>query len=86
MNRTTFSACLARAMGRHLNVERWFDTTSTGTLKRKRVSAERAAQFPACYREIYRTQGLAKLTKLIRQENDLSLQAAWQRIKSMFND
>jgi hypothetical protein len=73
-------------MGRHLNVERWFDKTSTGTLRKKRVSAARAEQFPQRYRNIYRTQGLANLVRLIMQENDLSLADAWQRVKSMFND
>lgn len=73
-------------MGRHLNVERWFDKTSTGTLRKKRVSTARTEQFPQRYRNIYRTQGLANLVRLIMQENDLSLADAWQRVKSMFND
>lgn len=45
-------------MGRHLNVDRWFDRTSTGTLQRKRVSAEREKQFPIGYRKLYQQQGL----------------------------
>jgi hypothetical protein len=74
-------------MGRHLKVDLWFDQTSTGTLRRKRVSAEREKQFPIGYRKLYQRQGLVALIRYLRQESATapSLHEAWTRTKTMFN-
>lgn len=73
-------------MSRYLKVDRWFDRTSTGTLRRKRVSAEREKQFCLRYRKVYQLEGASKLTKLVKDERGLSLAEAWSEVKRMFND
>lgn len=73
-------------MGRHLQVERWFDKTKTGTLRRKRVSAKAEAQFPRELRILYQTKGLGALVLHIRENENLWLADAWARVRRMFND
>ena len=69
----------------HLRVERWFDHTPTGNLKRKRVSATREKQFPLELRQLYQTQGAAKLVKHVMIRDKATLAQAWATIKTMFN-
>ena len=73
-------------MGRHLQVERWFDKTETGTLRRKRVSAKAETQFPRELRILYQTKGLGALVLHIRESENLWLVDAWARVRRMFND
>lgn len=73
-------------MGRHLQVERWFNETETGTLRRKRVSAKAEAQFPHELRILYQTNGLLALVLHIRECENLELVDAWARVERMFND
>ena len=73
-------------MGKLLRVERWFDKTKTGTLRRKRVSAKAEAQFPHELRILYQTNGLLALVLHIRECENLGLVDAWARVERMFND
>ena len=73
-------------MDRHLQVERWFDKTETGTLRRKRVSAKAEAQFPHELRILYQTNGLGALVLHIRECENLGLVDAWAKVERMFND
>ena len=73
-------------MSRHLQVERWFNETETGTLRRKRVSAKAEAQFPHQLRILYQTNGLLALVLHIRECENLGLVDAWARVERMFND
>lgn len=73
-------------MSRFLRVERWFDKTKTGTLRRKRVSARAEAQFPRELRILYQTKGLGALVLHIRENENLWLADAWARVQKMFND
>ncbi len=73
-------------MGKHLHVERWFDHTSTGNLRRKRVGAAREKQFPFELRKMYQQHGASALVRHLREKHNLSLAEAWARVKSMFND
>ena len=73
-------------MGKLLRVERWFDETKTGTLRRKRVSAKAEAQFPRDLRIIYQTEGLNALVLHIRVSERLCLSDAWAKVQRMFND
>ena len=73
-------------MGKLLRVERWFDKTKTGTLRRKRVSAKAEAQFPRELRIIYQTGGLGALVLHIRVSEGLCLSDAWAKVQRMFND
>lgn len=69
----------------HLRVERWFDSMSTGNLRRKRVSAAREKQFPLELRQLYQTQGAVKLVKHIMIRDKVPLAQAWIAVKTMFN-
>lgn len=71
---------------RHINVDRWFDKTSTGTLRAKRVSAAKEAQFPKKYRAIYQKHGVVRLVKQVCDDRNISLAPAWDVVKHMFND
>ena len=73
-------------MGRHLQVERWFNEAETGTLRRKRVSAKAEVQFPRELRKLYQTKGLLALVLHIRDSENLGLVDAWARVERMFND
>jgi len=73
-------------MGRHLQVERWFNETDTGKLRRKRVSIKAEAQFPHELRILYQTNGLLALVLHIRECENLGLVDAWARVERMFND
>lgn len=74
-------------MGRHLNVDRWFDKMpTTGNLRRKRVSAKMEEQFPLHLRGIYQERGAAALVKFLTTTRNLSLSQAWAEVKRMFND
>ena len=73
-------------MSRHLQVERWFNETETGTLRRKRVSAKAEAQFPHYLRILYQTNGLLALVLHIRDSENLGLVDAWATVQRMFND
>ena len=73
-------------MGKLLRVERWFDKTKIGTLRRKRVSAKAEAQFPRNLRIIYQTEGLNALVLHIRVSEGFCLSDAWAKVQRMFND
>ena len=73
-------------MGRHLQVERWFNETDTGKLRRKRVSIKAEAQFPRELRILYQTKGLLALVLHIRDRENLELLDAWAKVERMFND
>lgn len=78
-------------MASHLNRDRWFRKTSTGTLMMLRVSAEAEQQFHREYRTVYRdahNTGRAAAAALCRHLMDskgYSLSEAWTAVKRMFN-
>jgi len=72
-------------IGRHLHGDRWFDITSTGTLRRKRVSAKMEQQFPKELRIIYQKHGPKGLDDHLREQG-YGFVEAWEKIKHMFND
>lgn len=72
-------------MGKHLNTEAWFDKTSTGSLRRKRVSKEREAQFPLRYRIVLQSRGPAALVKMVMKERGSTLAGTWEDVKCMVN-
>ena len=68
-----------------LQMDRWYDTTSTGTLRLKRVSAANERKFPRVWREILQHHGAARLVRAIRDNYKLSLTDTWKFIKAMVN-
>lgn len=69
-----------------LNSDRWFVRTSTGTLRKKRVSAQKELQFPRWAREIFQQQGTPALVKEIRKRYPLmSVSTVWEAVETMFN-
>lgn len=74
-------------MGRHLKLDRWYDKTSTGTLRMKRVSAANETKFPRKWRVILSKEGASKTVKaLMDSMPSTSLAEAWAKLKSMVND
>lgn len=72
-------------MSKHLNVERWFELRDGRIFKMKRVSAANEQKFPRELRLMYREHGPAYLCKYLMQEENISLAAAWTKVKTMFN-
>ena len=72
---------------RNLKYSLWYDEMpSTGTLRLKRVSAEREKQFPREYRLILARRGpLALVTALRKNNAALTLADAWNHVKTMLN-
>lgn len=73
-------------MGRHLQVDRWFDRLPTGTLRAKRVSAARAAHFPQALRRVYQERGTVALVRGVMLTQGGTLAQAWAEVKRLFNE
>lgn len=74
-------------MGRHLNMDRWYDKMpTTGKLRMKRVSAKMEEQFSRGWRDLLRTDGPAKTVKELMACHRIGLAEAWAMLKHMVND
>ena len=72
-------------MGKHLKMENWFDRTSTGTWKRKRVSARAEAFFPQAERRVLQAHGPVRLCAVLVKVNGWTLAKAWACVKTKVN-
>jgi len=85
MRQSKSNLLLVTKDGPFLKYSLWYDTTTTGKYRLKRVSAERDKQFPKEYRRFLADNSAAKLVAILRFTHQCSLADAWDMLKKMVN-
>jgi cell wall assembly regulator SMI1 len=72
---------------KHLNIDPWMTRIpGTSKYKLKRVSKEMDAHFPKEFRQLLGHHSAVALVSHLMKTENLSLAAAWEKVKHMVND